>query len=161
MRQLPLTRDQVALVDGADFDWLSQWKWYAQANGRGGFYAARREGDRLIYMHAFIMESCGSLIADHRDGNGLNNQRANLRPATPLQNMMNRSGKVGGTSRFKGVWFDRHQSGENKWRSGIRLNGKIKYLGRFANEEDAGAAYAAAATEHFGEFANTTKGAPQ
>lgn len=163
MREITLTRGQVALVDDDDFEWLSQWRWYAQSNGRGGFYAARRARHQgpLIYMHRLIAGTENGLITDHVDGNGLNNQRSNLRSATQLQNMMNRIGKTAGSSRFKGVWFDARQSGARKWRSAIRINGKLKYLGRFEREEDAGAAYAAAASQHFGQFSNISKGSSQ
>lgn len=156
-RLIALTQGQFATVDDADFAWLSQWKWTAQANDRG-FYAMRRERGELILMHRLINSTAPGRVTDHVDGNGLNNRRINLREATQLQNMMNRHGKKGGTSRFKGVWFDRHQEGAKRWRSAIRINGKLKYLGRHETEEEAGAAYAAAAHEHFGEYARTSKG---
>lgn len=156
MREIILTKGQVALVDDADFDWLSQWKWYAQANNHGGFYAARRGPDRrLVYMHRIINDTPDDAVTDHRDGNGLNNRRANLRTATQLQNMMNRYAKRDGSSSLKGVWFDRHMSSPRPWRAAIRLNGKLKYLGRYSNEADAASAYEVAAKQHFGEFARS------
>ena len=158
-RLIPLTKGQHAIVDDADFDWLSQWTWHAQPNVQGGFYANRRDADgKLVAMHRAINQTPDGMVTDHRDGNGLNNQRANLRTASQLQNMMNRKGKRGGSSRFKGVWADPGPRNTKRWRAAIRLNGKLKYLGRFATEEDAGAAYARAANEHFGAFANATAG---
>jgi len=157
-RQIPLTQGQFAIVDDEDFAWLSQWKWTAQATPEGKFYAMRRESRRLVLMHRLINETPAHLVTDHRDGNGLNNQRGNLRNATELENMMNRRGKRGGTSSHKGVWFDAAQAGKKKWRSAIRINGRLKYLGRFETEEQAGAAYAEAAVIHFGQFACSEKG---
>jgi len=154
VKQIPLTQGQFAKVDDADFDWLSRWKWTAQRHGRG-FYAMRREKGRLVLMHRLINNTPDDMVTDHRDGDGLNNQRANLRTATHLQNTMNRRAKRGGTSRYKGVWSDPNPRNSKQWRSAIRLNGKIKYLGRFHTEDAAGEAYARAAVEHFGEFANT------
>lgn len=159
MRTLPLTKGYVAIVDDEDFDHLSQWKWTAWMSGRKP-YAGRYEGRKLILMHRVINGTPEGVITDHIDCDTLNNRRCNLRNATARQNVMNKLGKVGGTSRFKGVWFDWRQKGSKQWRTAIRLHGKLKYLGWFATEEAAAAAYASAAREHFGEFANTRKGVP-
>ena len=154
---IPLTQGQFAKVDDEDFGWLSQWKWTAQATDRG-FYAMRKCNRKLVLMHRLINQTPEGMVTDHKDGDGLNNQKGNLRTATHLQNMMNRRGKRGGTSTFKGVWLDRTQAGRKKWRAGIRLNGRLKYLGRFETEHEAAAAYAAASNTHFGEFSCIEKG---
>lgn len=155
-----MTKGQAAIVDDADFDWLSQWKWYAQVNESGGFYAARRESrTKLIYMHRLINKTADGFVTDHRDGNGLNNRRGNLRTATQLQNMMNRRGKKRGTSKFKGVCLSVGSNKSKVWAASIRIEGKLKFLGRFATEEEAGAAYAAAAKTHYGDFSNAQSGA--
>ncbi len=156
-RLIPLTQGKFAVVDDADYEWLSQWKWTAQRTPHG-FYAIRQEKGKLVLMHRLINDTPEGFGTDHRDGDGLNNRRLNLRTATQLQNMMNRKGKRGGTSKFKGVWADPNPRNRKLWRSAIRLNGRLKYLGRFATEEEAGAAYATAAKHHFGEFANATQG---
>lgn len=155
-----MTKGQYAIVDDADFDWLSQWKWYAQVNESGGFYAARRiTRGKLIYMHRVINDTPEGLNTDHRDGDGLNNQRHNLRTATQLQNMMNRRGKKRGTSKHKGVYLSVGSNKSKIWAAGIRINGRLKFLGRFATEDEAGQAYANAAKTHFGEYANIQSGA--
>lgn len=140
------------MVDDIDFEFLSQWEWYILKAAGGLHYAVRSEDGASIRMHRVINGTPTGLYTNHKDGNGLNNQRHNLRTATPLQNMMNRRGKRGGTSVFKGVWLDISHP-KKPWRAGIRINGSIQYLGRFSSEEDAGAAYAVAAIEHFGDFA--------
>lgn len=156
-RLIPLSQGQSAIVDDADFDFLSQWKWTAQRQADGRFYVMRRDARRLILMHRLLNGTPDGFVTDHIDGDGLNNQRANLRTATQAQNTMNRHGKRGGTSRFKGVWDDSKTAPHKPWRAAIRINGKLKYLGRFASEEAAGAAYAQAAANHFGEFSRTSK----
>jgi hypothetical protein len=60
------------------------------------------------------------------------------------------SKKRNSTSKYKGVSFD---SINNKWRSGIMINGKTIHLGRFNLEEEAAIAYNNKAIELFGEFA--------
>jgi len=158
---IALTKGQSAIVDDADFAWLSQWKWYAQVNASGGFYAARKDSSRaLIYMHRLINRTPDGLVTDHKDGDGLNNRRANLRTASQVQNMMNRRGKKRGTSKFKGVYLSTGTNKSKVWAASIRIAGKPKFLGRFATEQDAAAAYAAAANIHFGEFSNIQTGAP-
>lgn len=152
MRAIPLTRGLTALVDDADYDRIAAHRWYAQPNGGKRFYAARRErhGGPLIYMHREINRTPDALHTDHIDGDGLNNQRSNLRSVTPAQNAMNKGKQRGQSS--KGAWLDPSTRGANKWRAAIRIAGRLKYLGRFSTEEQAASAYAAAAEGHFGEF---------
>ena len=87
---------------------------------------------------------------DHVNGDGLDNRRANLRPATAGQNQANRSRNTNGTSRFKGVaWFQKSQ----KWMAKITHNYKQIYLGCYHTEKEAAIAYNVAALELFGEYA--------
>lgn len=102
-------------------------------------------------MHNEILSVAKGRRVDHRDGDGLNNQRCNLRAATNIQNQHNsRKHKNGVTSRFKGV--SRAQK-RDAWVARITIDGKIKYLGYFKDDCDAARAYDKAAIEHFGEFA--------
>ena len=80
----------------------------------------------------------------------LNNQRYNLRKATPQENMMNRQKHKNSSSRFKGVhWY----KPANKWMTQIRFNNKHIHLGCFTSETEAALAYNQKAKELFGEFA--------
>lgn len=140
------------MVDEADFARLSKHKWYAQSRSDGRFYAARREHHKgpLVYMHREVNLTPTGLLTDHIDGDTLNNRRANLRSASALQNAQNKAKQR--SQLLKGAWLDSTSSSCNKWRAAIRLNGRLKYLGRFPNQEQAAAAYAVAAAAHFGEF---------
>lgn len=101
-------------------------------------------------MHREIVASEGRFEVDHRDGDGLNNQRHNLRIATSSQNQGNQCKTQGRTSRFKGVsWAKRH----GKWVAQIQVKRRSKNLGYFRREEEAAAAYDQAALRFFGEFA--------
>lgn len=156
MKEIKLTRGQVALVDDEDFDWLNQWKWYVcYRKGTNRFYARRSawvDGKIIrIKMHRLILGLTDPKVqCDHKDGNGLNNQRENLRASTNQQNMQNIRKKGGCSSKYKGVsWYKRCQKFEAK----IGMGGKKKSLGYFTDEVEAAKAYDTAAIKQFGEFA--------
>jgi AP2 domain len=157
MKQIPLTQGKVAVVDDEDFDRLSQFKWYAaktKAKYSDRWYAVRGvrlpQGPRQIFMHCEILGLKG---VDHKDNDGLNNQRTNLRPATQNQQNQNRRKYPNCTSSFKGV---RWRSDRNKWEAQITLADGQDYLGLFDSEESAAMAYSMVAEQNFGEFANLT-----
>ena len=150
---------RVVQVDDGDYDLVmgSRWNVLERIHPNGtasGPYAVtgvscgagRR---RLLLMHRLILPGVPQI--DHEDGDGLNNQRSNLRPATYPQNHANERKTLtyGGkptTSRFKGVAWNK---GAGKWQARIRGG----YLGIFVHEVDAALAYDAAAREMFGPFA--------
>lgn len=148
-RLIPLTQGQNAIVDVEDFEWLSQWNWCARRKpSTGKFYAGRgvriKNKAQIIAMHAVILEFPGG---DHKNRNTLDNRRENLRKCTLAQNGRNRGRQRNNKSGFKGVCWD------GGWRATIRINGKIKHLGRFESPKDAARAYNEAAKKHYGEFA--------
>lgn len=136
----------VALVDAADAELVSRFSWYRHTNRHGGFYARAYNPDsgKLIYMHQ-LLAGPGT---DHANRNGLDNRRENLRPATRSQNGAN-AGPRGGTSRFKGVSWDRRSG---RWVAFIYIDGHSRWLGSFTAEEPAARAYDQAAKEAWGEF---------
>lgn len=156
MKEIKLTRGFVALVDDEEFEYLNQFKWHAHKCGSNKIYAKRMirvkgiKGSLTVLMHRDIMEVVDqdNIILDHKDGNGLNNQKANLRIATPTQNRMN--SRPHGKIKYKGVYLNK-----GKYMARIRLGNKpLIYLGRFSTPEDAARAYDKAAAELFGEFAH-------
>jgi hypothetical protein len=101
---------------------------------------------RRVYMHRMLVP--GAERVDHRDGNGLNNQRANLRACTHAENMRNQRPQRG--RRFKGAY----PAKGGRWRSYIKPPGQaLRSLGTFATEEEAARAYDSAALAAYGEFA--------
>jgi len=141
MREIPLTRGKVALVDDADYDWLvGLGKWTAQPDYHKPelFYAQHsrhvaRGRWMLEAMHRLILGITDPKIeTDHRDGNGLNNQRHNLRIATHAENARNRALRKDNTSGVTGIsWMPRR----NQWHVRIQTNGVRKCLGYFDDFE--------------------------
>src|SRR3990167_4588625 len=87
---------------------------------------------------------------DHIDLDKMNYRISNLRIATRSQQQANTRCSRVNTSGYKGVTWN---AGRHKWQAQIKVDGKMHYLGLFDQPEAAHAVYAAAATEHFGEFA--------
>jgi len=146
---IPLTQGKFAIVDAEDYNWLSRHKWCA-AKSRDTFYAHRGSKGRLISMHRAIMRAPKGLICDHRNHNGLDNRKSNLRLCTNAQNQYNKSPKKDCSSRYKGVILRKDCK---RWRAKIGLKRKRIHLGEFADEIKAALAYDDKATELFGEFA--------
>jgi hypothetical protein len=154
-QQIKLTKGKFAIVDDADFEWLNQWQWQAHFQ-RGLWYARRTEGKfpfrKTIPMHNQIKGTPKGMVTDHKDGNGLNNQRDNLRICTRLQNARNSRKSLQNTSGFKGVTYNKESK---KWRARITDNRKQFFLGSFNTPEEAGRAYDEAAKKYHGEFSQT------
>ena len=148
MKEIPLTQDQVTLVDDEDYNNLMQYKWCFY-RGKKSYHTGYAGNSILGDIHRFLLEPNRGQYIDHKDGNGLNNQRDNLRICTRSQNMMNQK-KTRGTSKYKGVYYVKSR---NKWTSAIKHNRKSIFLGQFREEKDAALAYNLRAKEIFGEFA--------
>ena len=144
-KEIQLTRGKVAIVDDEDFEWLSRISWHVKPDLHTS-YAAWEQNGKSILMHHLL----ATKPVDHINGNGLDNQRCNLRSATRQQNQMNRGKHQKATSKFKGVFWSKRAK---KWHASIRLNKKGIHLGYFISEVEAAKAYNRAAKELFGEFA--------
>lgn len=91
MKQIPLSQGFFALVDDEDFEVLNNFKWSVADCGHKRksrkLYARLRRGRRQIYMHRELFaEIPPGYVVDHIDGNGLNNQKENLRLLTHQEN---------------------------------------------------------------------------
>lgn len=150
MMKILLTQGKVALVDDADYEWLSQYKWCAcRQHGGNRWYAISGAKPQLL-MHRLILNPSQGMETDHINHEGLDNRRFNLRACTHQQNQYNRIPQKGGTSQFKGVyWYKQYK----KWQVQLCINGNRLFLGYFKKEKDAARSYNKAAFKHFGEFA--------
>ena len=158
MRRILLTRGLFATIDDADYKYLSKFSWYAHQARKTDrtWYAksrrSRKDDNKIFRMHRFILGISDPLIkVDHRDGNGLNNCRANLRVCTQAQNARNARRSSKNTSGFKGVSWNAQMK---KWTAHIFPRGRSIYLGLFVSKKDAAKAYDESALQHYGEFAH-------
>lgn len=154
-RLIPLSQqDKFAIVDADDYVWLMRWKWQYRCNKWGKECAARPSNvgrqTSTVYMHRLITSAPKHTDVDHKNNDGLDNRRENLRICTHQQNMQNQKPKANTSSKYKGVWWDKRRA---KWGACIGIDGKTVHLGGFINEEDAARAYDEAAVIHFGEYA--------
>ena len=131
MKKIKLTKGKFALVDNEDFEYLNQWKWHLCRD-----YAIRRQyfkGDKIyarkvkiIWMHRLIINTPPGMETDHINGNGLDNQKNNLRIVTKSQNQHNRKLSKQNTSGFTGVFWMKESK---KWMARTYINGENKYCG--------------------------------
>lgn len=157
VKLIPLTQGKFAMVDDEDYEALNAYKW--SADGHQGLWYAHRKvctpaGKRTtLRMHRAVAPYA---VVDHIDGNGLNNQRANLREGLGrnARNAVKR--KTTAASAYKGV-FLRRDCSTRPWRATISIGSRRRQdcrqiSGHFASELEAALAYDDAAREWFGEF---------
>jgi len=156
MKKIKLTQGFHAIVDNDDYKYLNQFKWHVLNNKNRPHltkyarrYKGKKNGKRIyITMHQEIMNLKNiKFEIDHKDRNGLNNQKNNLRKCTRSQNQANTGRRIGSKSTFKGVY-----SRGIKYVSQKRHNGRIVYLGIFERELDAVAKYNEYVKKLHGEF---------
>ncbi len=136
-----------AKVDDADYAALSAHRWHRSGYG----YAARcvwlpeQRRTRMFLMHRVIL---GLRHGDVREGDHINrvrldNQRSNLRILPPGGNPQNLAGW--GRSPHRGVCWHKQK---RKWMAYARVNGRIRHIGYFRDEQAAADAASAFRREH-------------
>jgi HNH endonuclease/AP2 domain len=150
VKEIPLSKGRVAIVDDDMFEYLNQWSWFYHKNGYA-MRSYRREGKfKKDRMHRVVVNAPAGYDVDHINGNKLDNRKENLRIATRSQNNYNKGLQSNSTSGFKGVSWSKQK---NKWLARIRVDKKEMYLGSFDYKVDAALAYNEAAFKYHGEFA--------
>ena len=139
MKKIQLKPSGYALVDDDDFNNLSKKRWYLSA---GGYAIGGEDSNGLkayVKMHRVIMGAKNPKIhIDHIDGDKLNNQKDNLRFATPAQNTHNARKQKGTKNKYKGTNYVKSL---NLWQARCRMNGEDHFLGHYRSEIAAAHAY--------------------
>lgn len=106
-------------------------------------------------MHRLVARVTGKQQADHKNGDGLDNRRENVRKASPMLNSANKQSSKTSPRPFKGVRraTNARVSTARPWRTVIGHGGREIFLGSFASPEEAAQAYDTKARELYGEFA--------
>ena len=148
-RLIPLTQGKNAIVDAADFEWLSQWSWSLQFSGTS-YYVKGKVGARIMFMHRLILGSSAGNQVDHRNHDTLDNRRCNLRSVTQSQNQQNSRRQRRTKSGYKGVSWNESC---HKWHARIGIAGRTRHVGCSTDIKEAARLYDKAALKHFGEHA--------
>lgn len=153
MKTVPLANTNlVALVSDKDYSKVRQVRWKLATSSAGINYAITYRNGAHLFMHSFILNR--SKMIDHRDRDGLNNTRRNLRPCNSSQNRANSvKMKKAATSRFKGVYLQTQPGRKPFWRAQVSFDGKKYMLGSFKSEIEAAKAYNRKLKLYFGRFA--------
>lgn len=159
MKEILLNKGMVSPVDDSDYNWLNEKRWFAKKDGKT-YYAYRREyknGKRhQIAMHREIMQTPMGLQVDHKDWNGLHNERHNLRNCTANDNC--RWVRPRSNTGYLGVSKHRNISTNGtihfSYSASIKCNGIVYNLGNDKDPVILAHAYDVKAKELFGEFAN-------
>lgn len=158
---VPLTKGYEAVIDATDVSWACKYSWSAKEDRRAdgsvkSVYALRRaRGGKAVFLHQVVLVDalCDERpVPDHRNGNTLDNRRANLRPATGSDNSRNSTRRVDNQSGVKGVSWDTRRQ---RWQSHIAVNGVSIALGRFRCVTAAAIAYAKASRKLHKDFGRT------
>lgn len=150
---IPLNDEVYVAVSPCDYEWLVQWNWCP--NGHG--YATNTARPRKL-MHVLIVERATGRPkprehdVDHRNHNGLDNRRPNLRLATKTQNQANSGVPKHNRSGYKGVSYSKPRC---KWLVSIKVNNRTVNCGRYATPEEGAYVYDQFMMQLHGEFAYT------
>lgn len=146
VKKIKLSQGQWTTVDDEDYEWLNQWKWYAQWDPKTKVYYAKttfylgmidgKQKNKSYLMHRLITGATKGEVVDHINHNTLKNEKENLRRCSVRQNAQNRSDKT--SSKYPGVSWDKQCK---KWRAYINIEGKRKWLKRYDEELEAAKVY--------------------
>ena len=148
-------------IDDEDYEKINKYTWHVNINHSGILYAEasvyNKTGIKIIRMHRLIMNAQKGQIIDHKNRNGLDNRKENLRICKHAENMRNSKISKNNSTGFKGVTIFTCKNKDKIYKyiiAQIRVNNKKKYIGSFATVKKAHEAYCLAADKYHKEFAN-------
>ena len=170
MKKIKLTQGYFAIVDDEDYSSLNKRKWFVNSHKGRTIYVVTWDRIttpcKLLRMHRILLGLIDPKIyGEHKNGNGLDNRRCNLRIATNSQNQANRNKPLDNKSGYKGVCRNVHYVKGSKnskgfskaWQANIGVKGKVIFLGNYTTQEKAALVYNKAAKKYFGEFAQLNR----
>lgn len=119
---------------------------------RNGYIMGKFNGQTMLAHRVAwaLAHGCDPVaLIDHINGVKTDNRLANLREATPAQNLMNARRARRNTSGARGVSW---HAGCGKWQANLRVNGELRHIGVFNDFDEAVAARQNAARAEHGEF---------
>ena len=156
-KKLKTKTGELVKVDAEDYEELMERSWrviYTGKTRKPSVVTSIRTGEsvRTMTLGQFLMKPRkGKLVYPRRWQGGLDYRKSNLLVCSmkERQRMLPKRADKS-SSIYKGVSFVKSKK---IWRARIEKNGKSHYLGDYAREEQAAAAYNKAAREMFGEIA--------
>jgi hypothetical protein len=144
--------DKEVLIDKEDYHFILEYHWYICKWGKVFYvvatvYNRETKKQRTVKLHRLILNAPKNKDIDHKNGNGLDNRKKNLRLCTKVENGINRGKQKNNTSGYKGVW----QIHNGRWRARIHFKKSI-HLGYFDTIKEAHQAYCKASKKYHGEF---------
>lgn len=150
MKQIHLGNNIYTVVDDEDFALLKRYTWRLQKT-RWNMYAKACVDGSSVLLHRLVMAAPCNIEVDHKDRDGLNNTKANLRLCSSTQNKYNTKVRCDNKTGYKGVYYNKR---DNKYYAMIKPpENRRWYLGGYDSPEEAARAYNVAAEGLFGEFA--------
>lgn len=130
-------KDKEILIDTENLESLIKHRWFLSKSNKHKDYVRVmcNISSKKIRLHRFILNITDSKIEiDHINRNPLDNRKCNLRIVTKSQNGFNREMRKTNKSGYRGIWWDKSR---NKWFVSLRIDGKLKGLGRYSNLDEA------------------------
>lgn len=150
--KITLSQGKFSLIDEEDFERVNQYKWHLFKSSNKEYAATNMKINgkvKVIKLHRFLLNAPKGIEVDHKNGDGLDNRKINIRLCTDAENSHNR--KISkNKSGYKGVFIRPN----GKCFAYISVNNKRIHLGEFTNPKDAARTYNKAALKYHGEFAN-------
>ena len=126
--------DEYFICDLEDWDKLKDYAWFKNDSG----YAVTSLGDgNRLRFHRLVTNCPEGLEPDHIcpvSSGVCDNRKCNLAVVSHKENIRTQSLRSDNTSGYKGIYFNKNLG---KWQSYIGVDGTIKYIGVYANIEDA------------------------
>lgn len=169
MAKIKVGKNKWAQVDDADYAMLAGFKWSVSPQGYAVTYhtsvylpsdglSKKIRVTRAILMHRMVLgldrrkvidaKTGRPCVTDHKDGDRLNNRRANLRVCTRRENILNRKGW--GNRPYKGVYYDARRK---QWQARVTRQGVVSHLGYWPTAYWAARAYDCYVTSYDGPYA--------